>query len=213
MATDAMVDTRDMIVVHTALLRELRLAPRLVERGVPHAREHVAFVLDLLEHHHTGEDRLLWPVLRDRVPPEVHHLLDHAGDQHREIEELVDAARSEPAGGHLATLLHRLHDALAEHLDAEERDILPLAALHLTSAEWAAIGENGATAVPRTKLPLLFGMLMFEGDPDVIRHMLASAPPLARALLPLIAPRAYAHYCGRVHGTRTPSTPLNPDPE
>jgi hemerythrin-like domain-containing protein len=206
MTTDTMVDRRDMIVVHTALLRELRLAPRLVERGGPHTREHVAFVLDLLEHHHAGEDRLLWPVLRGRVPPQMHHLLDHAGEQHREIEELLEAARSEPDDDRLAVLLRRLHDVVAEHLDAEERDVLPLAALHLTQAEWAAIGENGATAVPRTKLPLLFGMFMYDGDPDVVRHMLSSAPPLVRALLPRIAPRAYARYCRRLHGTRNPST-------
>jgi hemerythrin-like domain-containing protein len=206
MTTDTMVDTRDMIVVHTALLRELRLAPQLVERGALHARAHVAFVLDLLEHHHAGEDRLLWPVLRGRVPPELQHLLDHTGQQHRGIEELVEAARNEPDDDRLAALLRRLHDLVAEHLDAEERDILPLAALHLTQAEWAAIGENGAAAVPRTKLPLLFGMFMYEGDPDVVRDMLSSAPPVARALLPRIAPHAYARYCRRVHGTRRPST-------
>jgi hypothetical protein len=144
-------------------------------------------------------------VLRGRLPPHLHHLLDHTGDQHRQIDELVEAARSEPDNHRLAALLRRLHDLVAEHLDAEERDILPLAALHLTQAEWAAIGENGATAVPRTKLPLLFGMFMYEGDPHVIRHMLASAPPLVRAVLPRIAPRAYARYCRRVHGTRHPS--------
>ena len=49
-------------------------------------------------------------------------------------------------------------------------------------------------------------MFMYDGDPDVIRHMLSSAPPLVRALLPRIAPRAYARYCRRVHGTRNPCT-------
>jgi hypothetical protein len=47
-------------------------------------------------------------------------------------------------------------------------------------------------------------MFMYEGDPDVVRHMLSSAPPLARALLPRIAPRVYTRYCRRVHGTRNP---------
>lgn len=206
MTTDTMVDTRDMIVVHTALLRELRLAAKLVECGGPHAQEHVAFVLDLLEHHHAGEDWLLWPVLRDRVPPEMQHLLDHTGEQHRGIEELVEAARSEADDARLAALLGRLHDVVAEHLDAEERNVLPLAALHLTQAEWAAIGQNGAAAVPRTKLPLLFGMFMYEGDPEVVREMLSSAPPVVRALLPRIAPGAYARYCRRVHGTGSAST-------
>ena len=204
MSIDTMVDTRDMIVVHTALLRELRLACRVVERDGPHAGEHVTFVLDLLEHHHAGEDRLLWPVLRNRVPAEVEQVLEKTGAQHREIEELVEAARREPVGDRLVELLRRLHDVVAEHLDDEEREILPLAALHLSPAEWAAIGEAGAASTPRTKLPLLFGMFMYEGDPDVLRDMLSSAPPVVRAVVPRIAPRGYARYCRRVHGTRRP---------
>ena len=204
MSTDTMVDTRDMIVVHTALLRELRLACRVVERDGPHAREHVTFVLDLLEHHHAGEDRLLWPVLRNRVPAEVEQVLEQTGAQHREIEELVEAARREPVGDRLVELLRRLHDVVAEHLDDEEREILPLAALHLSPAEWAAIGEAGAASTPRAKLPLLFGMFMYEGDPDVLRDMLSSAPPVVRAVVPRLAPRVYARYCRRVHGTPRP---------
>ena len=49
---------------------------------------------------------------------------------------------------------------LAEHLDTEERDLLPLAAAHLTPAQWAAVGAAGAASVPRSKLLLVFGMFL-----------------------------------------------------
>jgi hypothetical protein len=65
-STREMTDTRDMVVVHTALLRELRLAAGLIERAtngdarsVTRIAEHLVFLLDLLAHHHEGEDRLL----------------------------------------------------------------------------------------------------------------------------------------------------------
>jgi hypothetical protein len=45
-----------------------------------------------------------------------------------------------------------------------------------------------------------------QRGPDVVRDMLSSAPPLVRALLPRIAPRAYARYCRRVHAAPNPST-------
>ena len=72
----ALVDVRDMIVVHTAMLREFRLAPAAVRRTLPGDRSraravagHVRFLCDLLHHHHEGEDELLWPTLRSRTPP------------------------------------------------------------------------------------------------------------------------------------------------
>ena len=69
------VDTRDMLVVHNAVRREWGLAPglvRAVEAGDTRRAEVVAGHLDLqaamLQHHHEGEDRVLWPVLLPRVP-------------------------------------------------------------------------------------------------------------------------------------------------
>ena len=58
--------------------------------------------------------------------------------------------------------------------------------------------------VRKSQLPLVFGMLQYEGDPDVIAMMLAHAPAPARLLMPFLAPRAFARYAVRVHGTATP---------
>jgi hypothetical protein len=67
-----------MLVVHTALLREFRLAAPAVAR-VPVGRRgqsrrvgrHLELLCDLLHHHHHGEDELLWPVLRRRLSPDA----------------------------------------------------------------------------------------------------------------------------------------------
>ena len=36
------------------------------------------------------------------------------------------------------------------HLDEEEREILPLAARHITQAEWDELGEHGIVAMSRS---------------------------------------------------------------
>ena len=104
----------------------------------------------------------------------------------------------------LITALNHLHGLLVTHLDTEERELLPLAAAHLTPGQWAAVGEAGAAAVPKSKMLLVFGMFAYEGDPEVLTTMLHSAPPPARAIVPLLAPRIYARYAKRIHGTPRP---------
>ncbi len=215
------IDTRDMIVVHTALLREIRLAPALVRSSPPDnsrrtrvIAEHLDFLMDLLEHHHAGEDRLLWPVLRERLPDEVAPVVELMTSQHEQVHQAsgaVSAAltqwRGQPspaARDELADRLAELHGVLEQHLDAEEREILPLAAASLTRPEWAAIGAAGAAAVPKPKLLMVFGMFGYEGDPEVVGNMVQEAPPPVRPVVRMLAPRAYARYARSVHGTPTP---------
>ena len=111
----------------------------------------------------------------------------------------VDGSRDE-----LITALNQLHGLLVTHLDTEERELLPLAAAHLTPGQWAAVGEAGAAAVPKSRMLLIFGMFAYEGDPEVLTTMLHSAPPPARVIVPLLAPRIYARYAKRIHGTPRP---------
>jgi len=88
-----------------------------------------------------------------------------------------DTANRDTLSGELGTL----HEHLTEHLDLEERAILPLAASVLTDAEWHAIGDAAVAAMPKSAPPLAFGMFAYEGDPAVLRDMLNTAP--RRALL------------------------------
>ena len=213
----ATVDTRDMVVVHTALLREIRRAPGAVERAAAHESRrnrartvrHLRLVLALLEHHHAGEDRLLLPLLRARVPRDRVSAVDTGEEQHARIEGLlgeIGDALDRWSGGDddaVAGLRGRFADlyaALEPHLRAEETDVLPLAATHLSVAEWEAIGDAGFRSTPKSALLLVLGMFLDGGDPEVVRSMIAGAPAPARALLPRIAPSVYARRCRALHG-------------
>src|SRR5689334_20924962 len=75
--TQTLTDVHDMVVVHKAFRRELRLIPELV-RAVPAGDTtraavvagHARLVLQGLHLHHTGEDELLWPKLLQRDAPD-----------------------------------------------------------------------------------------------------------------------------------------------
>jgi hypothetical protein len=45
---------------------------------------------------------------------------------------------------------------------------------------------------------------MYGADPAVFRGMLSHAPLVPRLLMPRLAPRVYAQYVRRLHGTATP---------
>ncbi|MEP9364344.1 hemerythrin domain-containing protein [Nocardioides sp. CN2-186] len=218
---DQGVDIRDMIVVHTALLREFRLAPDAVRRATPGSRAlvrdvtaHLRLLCALMHHHHTGEDELLWPVLGPRLTDAERTLLEVAEAQHAGIDQSLHrvdqaltawtAGPAEAEAAELVDALGQLHVLLREHLEAEERHLLPLAAAHLTEEEWHRIGEAGAAGVPKRDLLLVFGMFAYEGDPEVLAQMLQAAPPPARVLVPRLAPRVYARHAARIHGNRRP---------
>ena len=73
-AAPKLCDTSDMVIVHRMFRRECALLPQLVAAvpagDVARARtvaRHAREVLDMLHHHHLGEDELLWPRLSART--------------------------------------------------------------------------------------------------------------------------------------------------
>src|SRR5215218_717888 len=54
--------------------------------------EHVALVLDLLHHHHTGEDIGLWPLVRRRAP-DLGSQLDMMEAEHASIAGAIISTR------------------------------------------------------------------------------------------------------------------------
>ena len=215
------IDTRDMVVVHTAFRREFGLAPALVrgvapgdQRRADVVADHLEMLTAMLHHHHAGEDRLLWPKLHERVAADIAPVVSLMEQQHERIHAandrvVADLARwrvgaSETDREALAAGLDEVDAALVEHLAAEEEQLLPIAARHLTPAEWGQLGEEGMGGLKKRQLPLVFGMLQYQGDPEVIAMMLSHAPAPARLLMPFLAPRAFRRYATRVHGTATP---------
>lgn len=219
--TTAVGAAAEMATIHSAFRRELRLAPALV-RSVEHGDRLRAGIvsnhLDLLDrflhHHHTIEDTMVWPTLLDRVPAEITPIVELMETQHETVADLLtrtDALRTKwrtDADGsltaHLATLYTNLHDALVEHLDAEERHVMPLVEACMTETEWATIGKAAQRGTPLKDGPRLLGMLAYDGDPDVMQHMLGAVPAPIRRLVVKIGQRAYAKHATRVYGTPTP---------
>jgi hypothetical protein len=98
-----MADSRDMYVVHSALRREFPAAAALVRTvaagdGAAASRvaDHVLLLTSLLNLHHTGEDRLVWPKLLERGPDEIAPLVETMERQH-EVVHAASAAVEERA--------------------------------------------------------------------------------------------------------------------
>ncbi|RAN99872.1 hypothetical protein GUI43_05901 [Micromonospora noduli] len=216
---EAMADVRDMYMAHSALRREFSLLPQLVRDVTPGDTTraevvggHAEMLCHILHLHHEGEDLLLWPRLLERGGAEAAAIVPTMEAQHHAIEDAHAAVlallpqwrRTARGGEQLADALEQLRAALIEHMALEESEILPLAQRHVTAREWMQLGEHGMSKSPKKQLPLAFGLAMYEGDPEVVKAVLAHAPLPARLLMPIIAPRLFASHAKRVHGTATP---------
>ena len=220
-STSTPTDTRVMGLIHTIYRREFRLAGEVV-RGVAsgdRARaavvaDHLQLVHDNLHHHHQAEDVHLWPLLLERVPTELAplvHLMEQQHDQVgallEEISALLPAWRDHARATDrdvLADLHDRLYLHLVEHLDAEEERLLPIASRAVTQDEWEAMGAAARAGTPRSQSLLVLGMIVQDGDPELVSVMLAGAPAPVRWLLPRLGRRAYRRHARAVYGTPAP---------
>ena len=176
--------------------------------------DHLDFLDRFLHHHHTLEDDLLWPLLLARVPEELAPIVHLMEAQHAGVEgalatigDLLPRWRDTAAADlrdALADQYDALYVTLAEHLDAEEQRLLPIAARALSQAEWDALGEEGRRRGNRREDPLVLGMFAYEGDPAVFQRILADAPWPVRILLSRLGRRAFRKHALRIHGTSTP---------
>jgi hemerythrin-like domain-containing protein len=218
----AMFDGREMRLLHDVFRRELGLAPAAVARVSPGDQEraaavggHIAAVTDLLHHHHTGEDERIWPLLVHRCPDEPAGVLvalmesQHGAvaDLGERVRDAVDAWTAAPTAERRAALvadLNRLLPALEEHLQTEERFVVPLMERHISAVEGAEAARLGVAGADPAGIPLWFGMLMYEGEPDVVEAAMAGLPPAIQPAVREAGPRAYAAHAQSVHGTETP---------
>jgi hemerythrin-like domain-containing protein len=215
-------DVRMMVVAHSSFRRELKLAignvrstPGGDRRRTELVAEHVALFLDLVHHHHSIEDELLWDVLAERVPDEVAPLIDLMQAQHAAVHQLLTSVtalvvvwRSSASSEDRALLADQLSvlvDALCEHLDTEEERVLPLMAQHINAAEWEEFTKQGMAAIPKGMMLVGFGMMLYEGDPAVLALEIKKLPAPVRPLLPVLGRRAFRRYATRLHGTPTPA--------
>jgi len=135
-------------------------------------------------------------------------------DQHGAIDKLLDevqgglaqwrASADAAQGAALAATATALYERLVEHLATEEARALPLIERHITAAAWGQMIADGAGDAVPEQIPLIFGMMAYEADPDTVRDIIAQMPPEVSGVIGGLAAQAYAAHAERVYGTPTP---------
>jgi iron-sulfur cluster repair protein YtfE (RIC family) len=198
-------DLTIMLAAHQALRRDLagltHAADRAVRRG-PAQRAAVQRGWDVFQRqlhiHHTAEDELVWPALRERLAASdaARSVLDAMEAEHEQIDPLLAAvnqamAASEPDvgqpdgadddGDRLADTVDVLTMALHGHLAHEEKDALPLIGTALTVGEWRAVGRRIGVRNLR-RAPEMFAWMLDGATPEQAAAATGQLPPPARAL-------------------------------
>jgi Hemerythrin HHE cation binding domain len=191
-------DLTIMLAAHAAFRRDLTQLARaaaFADLPDPARRASVRAGWELFKRqlhlHHTAEDEIVWPALRERLPnsDRAQSVLDAMEAEHQQIDPLlaaVDDAFGRADHGHRADVgaIGDAADALASsltgHLTHEERDGLPLIGEALSSAEWRAVGfkivrSNGLSAGGE-----MFAWLADGADPDQAAAAIGTLPPPAR---------------------------------
>lgn len=139
-----------MILVHRAMVRDLDRVARSAGKletnpdvqQMRALRKYTDRLLDAIEHHHTGEDEILWPLLRARGADRT--ALALMNEEHEELADLLAATRTAAgqlgtnpsAAGLLAMAAEETRVLLASHAAAEEAELLGRLAPHLTDEVW-----------------------------------------------------------------------------
>ena len=146
---DGPADTTMMGVVHDALRRDIgRLDGTFAAGSVDDVQrvalaDHIVWMMDFLHHHHSTEDRGLWPLVRMKNP-DARDLLDRMDAEHATIAPViptVEAAatkyRTDPqAQDDLVASLAALNEPLLSHLRREEDDAMPVVSASISDREW-----------------------------------------------------------------------------
>jgi hemerythrin-like domain-containing protein len=212
---------REMAMVHRMFRREFLLAAEAVRhvavgdtRSARIVAAHLRIVASTLHHHHSGEDSYVWPLLELRAPSHVSEHLLCVMEQHQRIDEAHAEVEGElpmwscraAAGsrGRLANALDRLVDPLIEHMDYEERHVVPVMEAHISVAEWDQIVQKLTAGLDPSQSLLVMGMIFYEGGQDTIEQTIANMPAELRVGAQDTAAHAYAEHAALVHGSPTP---------
>lgn len=218
---ESLADARDMFAVHTMFRREFGLMPGLIRavtasdtRRSILVADHVALVSGILSAHHSSEDELIWPRLRERCPEECAPLVDVMEAQHDAIHthllratEAAKAWRDSASAGTRNTLANAVDSLIPitrEHLSLEEERVVPLIEKYITRAEYIVLAQEGAADVAPDMLPTALGMVLYEAAPAVADMIIAKMPADVLPVIKDLAALAHAAYARELYGTGTP---------
>jgi hypothetical protein len=153
------VDMTMMYLMHHAFRRDLAAFAAAAEVTPADDRSAWAALAErwelfswALHHHHTGEDRGLWPLLTERTDDAGRLTLQAMEDEHAEIDPVLEACTAgfgrlaghpdEDARRALAVRLAAARDHLADHLRHEETEAIAIIQQVLTPEEWEHLDEE-----------------------------------------------------------------------
>ncbi|MER6825540.1 hemerythrin domain-containing protein [Streptosporangium sp. NPDC000563] len=179
-------------ITHRAMRGDVRrlaaLATQLAEgrqsADQTRARAIADFITTLnrgIHHHHTMEDKVLWPVLERSAGAEVD--LRDLSDDHADLDPLLAEIDGQAAAfastgdaSALAKSLTRLADMLDEHITEEERLLFPIIRKYVSVADWHRVetevrkGGNVRIDLPR--------MEQYAEPDEMARLRKLAGPPL-----------------------------------
>jgi hypothetical protein len=137
--------------------------------------------------HHTAEDAIVWPALRQRLAHSEHaqSVLDAMEAEHAQIDPLlaaVDDAFADAGRGGLGDRVGALTTEVTRHLVHEERDGLPLIGVALTAAEWRGVGLKIARSAGLSKAGEMFAWIADGADRDQAAAAIETLPPPVRLI-------------------------------
>lgn len=209
----AATDVSDMYPVHQVFRDTLAAAPALLGTvaGDDTARRDLvanfyANILAFLDVHHHGEEELIFPLLLERCVGE-RALVETVAGQHRDVDGLVAESTAglaawssgDPAArGAVAATLAALGERMAEHLDDEERLLLPLCAAAMTPEEFGALPGHAMASFSGDKVWLILGLIRARMTDQQRAAMLEHMPPPAVEMWTTVGERAYGELMAEV---------------
>jgi hemerythrin-like domain-containing protein len=186
-------DMTMMYVMHHAFRRDLAVlsaaasvTPATDRRAWGALADRWALFAEALHHHHTGEDRGLWPRLLAVATPDEAEVLEAMEAEHEAVDPMLSACAAgfarlrehadDDARAALAVRLAAARAQLGEHLRHEETEAIAIIQRRLSDADWHRIEEESFKhdIPPRTLLKLV--PWVAEGVPADVREVVFSAP-------------------------------------
>ncbi len=105
-------------------------------------------ICDRLDRHTAAEARTLSPVIAAEVP-NGKQMAGEGEDEHTEARQLIGLVRESSGADDLNELMRALEEAVAQHVDSEETEVLPQARAVLEPEHLEALGRDFETAKER----------------------------------------------------------------
>jgi hemerythrin-like domain-containing protein len=123
----------------------------------------------ILHHHHSLEDRYVWPFLMERADADEREVLEAMEDEHGHIDPLLTAVAEGFAGlagdrlpddaddlrAALTVRVAATRDLLARHLEHEETEAIAILQRHSTTEDWRRV-EKEQIGKQKIAVPLPF---------------------------------------------------------